>query len=414
LPSFKFIHAADLHLGSPFHGLTLRDEAVARRFAEASRAAFSALVTETIEAGAAFMVIAGDVYDGDWRDNTIGLFFNRELGRLERAGVEVFLLRGNHDAESVITRSITLPGSVRQFATAAPNTFRIEALQVALHGQGFAQRAVTENLVGNYPGRIPGWFNIGVLHTALTGRPPHDPYAPCSPGHLRARGYDYWALGHVHEFETVGTRPHIVYPGNLQGRHIRETGEKGAVLVSVADGDVTALDRLIVDRARWLDVAVDVRGLTSDAAIIKHVEEKLRPLGSVAADRLVALRVVLTGETPLHRQLVARREHLSDEVQAAAHHVHGDIWLERLDVRTHPPVVRRRADPAMVSVDLQALLGEIEGSADLKTRAGQLLADVKVRIPGTIAEEEQDFAGELDQLVAEARDLLLTLAMDEG
>jgi DNA repair exonuclease SbcCD nuclease subunit len=201
----------------------------------------------------------------------------------------------------------------------------------------------------------------------------------------------------VHEFETVGTRPHIVYPGNLQGRHIRETGEKGAVLVSVADGDVTALDRLIVDRARWLDVAVDVRGLTSDAAIIKHVEEKLRPLGSVAADRLVA-----------------RREHLSDEVQAAAHHVHGDIWLERLDVRTHPPVVRRRADPAMVSVDLQALLGEIEGSADLKTRAGQLLADVKVRIPGTIAEEEQDFAGELDQLVAEARDLLLTLAMDEG
>src|SRR6185437_7155904 len=118
--------------------------------AEASRAAFSGLVTRAIAEEVAFVVIAGDVYDGDWRDNTIGLFFNRELGRLERAGVEVFLLRGNHDAESVITRSITLPGSVRQFATAAPNTFRIEALQVALHGQGFAQRAVSENLVGNY------------------------------------------------------------------------------------------------------------------------------------------------------------------------------------------------------------------------------------------------------------------------
>lgn len=414
MTGFKFIHAADLHLGSPFHGLALRDPVVARRFAEASRSAFTALVNRAIEGGAAFMVIAGDVYDGDWRDNTIGLYFNRELGRLERAGIEVFLLRGNHDAESVITRSITLPASVRQFGTAAPSTFRIESLQVALHGQGFAQRAVTENLVGNYPGRIAGWFNIGVLHTALTGRPPHDSYAPCSPGHLRARGYDYWALGHVHEFETVGTRPHIIFPGNLQGRHIREKGEKGAVLVTVADGEVTSVERLIVDHARWIEVPVDVRGQGSEAAIIKQVEEKLRPLADVASDRLVALRVALTGESALHRQLVAHRDQLTDEVQAAAHHVHGDIWLERLDIRTHPPVVRRKGEAAMKSVDLAALLAEIETGPEIKARASQLLADVKVRIPGTIADEEQNLGGELDQLVSEARDLLLTLAMDDA
>jgi exonuclease SbcD len=217
LAEFKFIHAADLHLGSPFYGLALKDRSVARRFAEASRAAFSDLVSYAMAEGVAFVVIAGDVYDGNWRDNTIGLFFNRELARLERAGIEVFLLRGNHDAESVITRSVTLPASVRQFSTKAASTFRIEALQVALHGQGFAEREVTENLVLRYPERISGWFNIGVLHTALTGRPPHDSYAPCSPGHLRARGYDYWALGHVHEFEVVGTQPYIVFPGNLQG-----------------------------------------------------------------------------------------------------------------------------------------------------------------------------------------------------
>ena len=312
MTAFKFLHAADLHLGSPFRGLALKDMEVARRFSEASRAAFTDLVTRALAEHVAFVIIAGDVYDGDWKDNTIGLYFNRELARLERAGIEIYLLKGNHDAESVVTKSITLPDGVRNFDVERPTTFRIEALQVALHGQGFADRAVTDNLVTNYPSRVAGWFNIGVLHTALTGRPPHDNYAPCTPGHLRARGYDYWALGHIHDYEMVSTRPHIVFPGNLQGRNVREKGEKGAVLVSVADGNVTNVERLIVDRARWEDVTIDVRGFGSDAAILKAIEEALRPLAAVAVDRLVALRVRLTGETEMHRQLIAHREQFHD------------------------------------------------------------------------------------------------------
>jgi exonuclease SbcD len=108
---FTFLHAADLHLGSPFIGLTLKDEAVARSFATASREAFSELITRAIEIKVSFVVIAGDVYDGEWRDTSIGLFFNREIARLDRAGIPVFLLKGNHDAESVVTKSILLPDS---------------------------------------------------------------------------------------------------------------------------------------------------------------------------------------------------------------------------------------------------------------------------------------------------------------
>jgi DNA repair exonuclease SbcCD nuclease subunit len=410
---FKFLHAADLHLGSPFHGLSLRDEAVARRFAEASRGAFTALVGRAIEENVAFIVIAGDVYDGDWRDNSIGLFFNRELARLERAGIEVFLLRGNHDAESVITRSITLPPSVKHFSTTEPTTFRIEALQVALHGQGFAQRAVTDNLVLNYPGRISGWFNIGVLHTALTGHPPHDNYAPSTLGHLRARGYDYWALGHVHDFEVVQTKPHIVYPGNLQGRGMREQGEKGAVMVAVLDGAITGFERVIVDRARWAEITIDLRGVGSEAEVVKLVEEKLKPLGIVATERLMAVRVVLTGESEVHRQLLAHREQLTDEVKAASHRVHGDIWLERLDINTTAP--RQSAgERTLRSVDLAALLSEVDHGADLREKARQLISEVRARIPGTIPAEEQDLAAELPQLIAEARELLLTRAADEA
>jgi DNA repair exonuclease SbcCD nuclease subunit len=409
LSEFKFIHAADLHLGSPFHGLTLKDAEVAKRFAEASRTAFTDLVTAGIEEGVAFMVIAGDVYDGDWRDNSIGLYFNRELGRLERAGIEVFLLRGNHDADSVVTRSVMLPQSVRQFSTKAPETFRVEGLQVALHGQGFAERAVTDNLVLKYPEPVPGWFNIGVLHTALNGRPPHDSYAPCSKAHLNARAYDYWALGHVHEFELVGTHPHIVFPGNLQGRSIREQGQKGAVLVTVADGAVADLERLIVDRARWAEMVLEIGDLDSEAAIIRAAEEALMPLQAEAEDRLVALRFALAGETPLHRQLVAHREQLADEIQAAAHRVHGDIWLEKLELRTKPPQ-RRATQPAVPAAGLAALLGDVGGGAELRGKAEQFIAEVKLRIPGTISADEQDLEGELDGLIAEARDLLLSRA----
>lgn len=411
MTEFRFIHAADLHLGSPFRGLALKEPDVARRFAEASRAAFSDLVTGAIDEAVDFMVIAGDVYDGDWRDNSIGLYFNRELGRLERAGIEVFLLRGNHDAESVVTRSVTLPQSVRQFSTGAPETFRIERLQVALHGQGFAERSVTDNLVIKYPDPVAGWFNIGVLHTALTGRPPHDSYAPCSKGHLGARGYEYWALGHVHEFELVGTEPYIVFPGNLQGRSIREQGAKGAVLVSVADNAVVDLERLIVDRARWVEVRLEAHDFDSEGAVLRAAEEALQPLRADAEDRLIALRFTLAGETPLHRQLVARREQLADEVQAAAHRVHGDIWLEKLDIRTRTPA-RRRGREAASAGDLAALLEEAAKGGDLRDKAAGFVAEVKLRIPGTIPPDEQDIEADLDGLIAEARDLLLLRAAD--
>jgi len=235
MTSFRFVHAADLHLGSQFRGLAVNDPEIAERFANAVRSAFSSLVLRAIDEKVDFVVLAGDIYDGDWKDNTIGLFFNREVARLHRADIPVFLLKGNHDAESVVTRSISLPDTVRDFGIRRPTTFQIEHLSVALHGQGFADRAANENLALTYPQPVAGWFNIGVLHTSLTGRPPHANYAPCSVEDLRSRGYDYWALGHVHDYEVVSQAPAIVFPGIIQGRNIREAGPKGAVIVSVED-----------------------------------------------------------------------------------------------------------------------------------------------------------------------------------
>jgi DNA repair exonuclease SbcCD nuclease subunit len=178
--NFTFLHAADLHLGSPLTGLAQKDELLAKRLALASREAFSELVARAISERVAFVLIAGDVYDGDWKDTSIGLFFNREVAKLSRAGIPVFLVRGNHDAESEITKSVPLPDGVIEFSSRKAETKCLSNLQVAIHGQSFADRAATENIAVNYPMPLSGWLNIGLLHTSCEGHTEHAVYAcPC-------------------------------------------------------------------------------------------------------------------------------------------------------------------------------------------------------------------------------------------
>lgn len=411
MSSFRFIHAADLHLGSPFQGLALKDADLAELFVEASRKAFSALVDEAVERKVDFFIVAGDVYDGDWKDNKIGLFFNREVARLDRAGIPVFLLKGNHDAESVITRTITLPKNVSEFPTSKPGTFRLENLKVALHGQGFAERSANENLALAYPRPEAGWFNIGVLHTSLTGREPHAPYAPCSVEDLRSRGYDYWALGHVHDFEIVAQDPLVVFPGNLQGRSIRETGAKGAVLVTVEDGRI-AYERLITDSARFAELSIAVESDDTPAALLRRVEDALEPLVDVMEGRPLALRVRMTGKSRARNQLLSKAEDFRDEVQAACHRGHADIWLEKLDLRLEP--VDGASERSSGTLGLDGLLGMEGFPRELLEEAAARIAEIVARLPGGSGAGELPLGDDIDVLLAEARDLLVSRAAEAG
>ncbi len=410
MTSFRFVHAADLHLGSPFQGLTLKDAGIAALFVEASRKAFSNLVTQAIAARVDFFLIAGDVYDGDWKDNKIGLFFNREMARLERENIPVYLLRGNHDAESVITRTITLPANVHEFSTQRPQTFQIDDLKVALHGQGFAQRSANDNLALTYPKPVAGWFNIGVLHTSLTGREPHAPYAPCSVDDLRSRGYDYWALGHVHDYEVVATDPLIIFPGNLQGRSIRERGAKGAVLVTVDEGRISH-ERMIVDEARFAEVSVTVDSDDDMPAILRRIEVEAAGLAETMEDRPLALRLRLSGKSRHHARLVSRRQDLRDEAQAAAHRCHQDIWLEKLDLRIDPLTVPQAGTGD--ALDLSALLVE-GGEGELAEDIAAFIREVAQKMPGGSGAGDNPLETELADLLTEARALLQARANGEG
>src|SRR5262245_25317729 len=163
LRPFRFIHTGDIHLDSPLKGLSGQQGAAAERIRTATRAALENLVAQAIEEQVAFVIIAGDLYDGEWRDYQTGLFFVKQMGRLAQANIPVFLLYGNHDAENQITRRLTLPANVHVFSARKPETFRLPQLHVALHGQSFRQRDITDNLVPAYPSPLAGCFNIGVL-----------------------------------------------------------------------------------------------------------------------------------------------------------------------------------------------------------------------------------------------------------
>jgi len=334
---FRFLHAADTHIDSPLEGLEAYDGAPVSALRGATRVAFENLVRLALDQRVDFLLLAGDIYDGDWKDFSTGLFFTRQMARLKAAEIPVYLIAGNHDAASVLTRRLTLPDNVQVFSTRTAETKTLDGLPVAIHGRGFPHRAVPENLALEYPERLPGQFNIGLLHTSLTGAPGHDTYAPCCLADLAAQGYQYWALGHVHEPRVLARAPWVVYPGNPQGRHIRETGARGCQLVTVGDDlEVVEAEFRALDVVRWARLEVDVSDEDNNAAVYARIGAALARAAVEAEGRLLAARIVLVGATTLHSALKRDLPGLRAECINQAQSVLDGIWIEIVEVRTTP------------------------------------------------------------------------------
>ena len=335
---FRFIHAADPHLDSPLRGLEAHEGAPVALLRGATRKAFENLVNLAIDEAVDFVVIAGDLYDGDWKDYSTGLFFRGQMVRLEAKRIPVYLIAGNHDAASVVSKKLTLPENVHVFSTRTAETMEVPGLAAVIHGRGFPHRAVPENLAVDYPAAVPGKFNLGLLHTSLTGRPDHDTYAPCSEQDLRNKGYGYWALGHIHQPEVISEDPWIVFAGNCQGRHARETGPRGCRLVTVKDSlEVASAEWHDLDVVRWQAVEVPLAGVENEAGAIKGIREALAGAVAAAEGRLLATRIHLTGATALHGSLHRDAQHWRAQVQALAQDFGEEsVWVERLRVGTRP------------------------------------------------------------------------------
>jgi DNA repair exonuclease SbcCD nuclease subunit len=387
--TMKFIHAADIHLDSPLTGLSAYRDAPVEMLRTATRDAFSNLVSEAIDESVDFVVIAGDLYDGSWKDYNTGVFFSREMGRLNAARIPVYLIYGNHDAESDMTKKLSLPANVHAFSSTKPQTFHIPELKVALHGQSFKHAATTNNLAVAYPEPVAGWLNIGVLHTALEGYTEHPSYAPCSVAELTAKGYDYWALGHVHEHAVLREEPWIVFPGNIQGRHIRETGPRGVVIVTADEGGIVSVDRLFTDVLRWHLLDIDVGSaadIVESVRLVGRAFDKL--LDDDSSTKPLAIRVVLSGRSAAHGELFGEESRLRAEILSLAASRAGDrVWIEKVRLATLPALdaadIRARNDAI---ADLQVLLEAAPSDQALLASLAEDLRHLVDRAPHELSE----------------------------
>jgi len=384
----KLIHAADLHLDSPLRGLSTRSRATLERVRTATRRAFASLVELCVAERAGLLLIAGDVYDGDWRDYSTGLFFAHQMTRLRDAGVQVAMIRGNHDAASQISKNLRLPDNVHELSAKQAQTLTLDALGVAIHGQSFANRAVTENLACSYPERVAGLLNIGLLHTSVTGRRGHEPYAPCSIADLRNKGYDYWALGHVHAHEILSRAPEswVAFPGNLQGRHARETGAKGALLVEYSASGIERVEPCSVDVARYAHVTLDLSGISHYDDVLDRLPRLFEDALGQAEGRVLGLRLELTGATALHTRLLAS-DALLHEAHNLAEDVGGDeLWIEKLQVHTAPEHTALPTDQGVIADLIASLAARRTDRALLDALAVELSDNLGSRLPPELRE----------------------------
>jgi DNA repair exonuclease SbcCD nuclease subunit len=418
----KFVHAADLHIDSPLRGLERYEGAPVELIRGATRRAVEHLVELCLTEGAKLLVLAGDLYDGDWKDYSTGLFFCQQMARLREADVAVVWIRGNHDAASRLTSHLRPSDNVHELSHARPVTLELDlaGAQVAVHGQGFPKVKITEDLSERYPAPIAGAFNLGLLHTALDGREGHDAYAPCRVDSLVNKGYDYWALGHVHQREEVRTDPYIVFPGNLQGRHARETGKKGATLVSLRGGRVAEVEHRALDEVRWVHVVFDAARAASSDDVVDGVREQLSSEVADAEGRLVAARVSVTGASRAHAALSLNWQRFQNEIRAASLDVGREsAWVEKIVQNTRPEgdplLLRARNDP--VGALLRAL-DELRSDATDLSALSEELAELKRKLPrelldGPDAARIGDGDG-VRALLTDIEGLLLPLLAEEG
>jgi exonuclease SbcD len=407
---FRFVHAADIHLDSPLRGLESYPDAPVEQIRGAARRAFDNLVSLAIEEEAAFVLLAGDFFDGDWKDYNTGIYFMHRMGRLRDAGIAIFMVAGNHDAASQLTKALRLPDNVTLFSHKRPETKILEDRGVAIHGQSFAGRSVMEDLSRDFVPAVPGFLNIGLLHTSLAGRPGHEPYAPCTLEGLVSKGYDYWALGHVHQREVVQTHPWVVFPGNIQGRHIREAGAKGCSLVSVKDGRILDVEFRELDVLRFGICRVDLADCEGLDAVHDRVREAMERERREAAGRPLAVRVVLEGQTRMHAQVYRAEERLRDELRALAAEL-GDVWLEKFVVATRPLAEKNKAlDADSPLAGLMRAIAEVRLDS---SSLSELVPDFEIlrsRLPAELLGAGDPFSPDEDGLAAlrgEVRELLM-------
>ena len=412
---YRFVHSADVHLDSPLRSLALRDPELAELIGNATRRAFvnaiDLCLTEQVDA----LLLAGDLYDGDQTSMKTARFLAGQIRRLEEAGIRVFIIRGNHDALSRVTKELTFPESVKVFGGRA-EAIRIErptGLPVCIHGLSFAHPQAPESLLPRFRPPVEGAVNIGLLHTSLGGAPGHDDYAPCALADLDAAGFDYWALGHIHKRSVAQGRSTVVMPGMPQGRDINESGPKSVTLVTIGDDRSVSIEERSTSVAQFEPVSVDLVSVDDWRGVLRAIGRALRRVRERVLSEHIVARLCLTGTTPLAWRLRSDRDLLQEEVSNEAFGI-GKSWIEKIEIACQAP--RPVADPVPDPVtELRRLIsGEVAPSAAYQEEVRDMAEELRGQLPAEcralLGSDEATFHEVLSMLVTEgAEDVLARL-----
>ncbi len=354
-PPFTFVHAADLHVASPFRGLGRAPPRVTEALEGSTFATFAALVDLCLQRQVDFLLVAGDVYDAADRSLRAQLVVRDGLARLAAAGIESFVVHGNHDPLDGGLTALAWPAAVHIFGAGLESvTAHARGEPVAtVSGASFPTRKVTSNLAAHFRALGSELFHIGLLHCNVGADTGHEAYAPCELADLTRAAVDYWALGHVHRRRVLHRAPWVVYPGNPQGRGFHECGERGCQVVRVDDRGAVELEAVPLDAVRLAEVEVDWGAGAPAAAVGGAVGAGGGAAAAAAAGRPLVGRARLTGRGPLARELASTAA-VADLVAVLRDQLASEeplVWLAEVVVACRPELdlVRRRTGGDLVA-----------------------------------------------------------------
>ena len=383
---FRFVHAADVHLDSPLRSLALRDPSLAELIGNATRRAFVGIVDLCLDEQVDALLLSGDLYDGEQTSMKTARFLADQLRRLHEAQIKVFVIRGNHDALSRITKELTLPDSVAIFggrANAVPMARERGAIPIAIHGISFAQPHAPDSLLPRFRPPVEGAVNIGLLHTSLDGSPGHDPYAPCGLADLQAAGFRYWALGHIHKRMTAEGAATVVMAGMPQGRDINESGPKSVTLATVTDDGSILLEERLTSVAQFERATVELGGIEDWRDMVRALGQALGQVRDrVTSEHLVA-RLHLTGTTPLAWRLRQDADLLRTEAEHQAAAL-GKSWIDKIEVDCRlPGTIQDSAQPSGAGPfeELRRLMGDLTQDDAFRAEIAAIGEELRTQLP---------------------------------
>ncbi|NMH73355.1 DNA repair exonuclease [Bacillus sp. RO2] len=301
MKKIRFLHAADLHLDSPFKGLSHLPQQIFDQIRKSTFQSLTNLMNAAIHHHVDFVLLAGDLFDLEQRSLIAQATLRKELLRLNEAGIQVYIIHGNHDYLTDDHTLFKYPDNVHIFTGEVERkTYLKDKEELAcIYGFSYKQRHLTENMTSYYEKEdktIP--FHIGMLHGNFSGREEHDPYAPFTLPDLLDKEFHYWALGHIHKREILHYHPPIVYPGNIQGRHKKEQGDKGCYLVDLLEDGIPELTYIETSAIQWEELEIPINELQSVDQLMEKTKQAVDAIRLEGKGKL--LRLTYTGNGNLH------------------------------------------------------------------------------------------------------------------